>query len=133
MLTKLKLKKYLIELFPNEFDRKKSLEAWLIRLVCQDSGYEPSSKLKDITNHGCVSGCVNPLIYHSDCAQFYLEFETQICELIEAFMDSTGQTLGQFLDSFRVTIDSQNMFKTYLAWFAVEETAYHILSHFEED
>jgi len=133
MISKAKLKQYLIEFYPNKFDRKKTLEAWLIRFICQDYGYEPASKLKDITHHGCSSGCVGELIYTYDCRRFYDHFEKQIWDVIEEFRDNTGQTLGQFIDSFRDAIENEDTLKTYLSWFAIEETAFKILNHFEEE
>lgn len=131
MITKKKLQKYLIELYPDQFDRKRSLEAWLIRFVCSNPYYLDT--LRDITKHGCISGCLNPLIYHDDCRRFYDRYETKIWDVIEEFRNDTGQSFGQFLDSFKYAIDNETALKTYLAWFAIEEIAYRILNHFEEE
>ena len=127
MITKTKLKNYLIELYPNKFDRKKSLESYVINNIDN-----PEYKLKDLVNHGCISGCFSPLIYNYDCKKFFIRYEEQIWELIEEFKESTGQTLGQFIDSFQYKIEDETNFKTYLSWFAVEETAFKIINHFEE-
>ena len=105
-----------------------SLEAWLVRLVCNDKGCSASSRLNDIVQHGCISGCVSELIYYNDCLKFYTRFEEQIWERVNDFRESTGFTMGQFLDGFNTALDDVLVFKTYLAWFAVEHTAHHLLA-----
>ncbi len=130
MITKKALKDYLSEQFPNRYQRRRSLEAWLIRRLCEECGTLIESRLNDIVNHGCVSGCVSELIYTSDCLKFYGKYEEKIWELVEDFLENTGETLGQFLDAFRTTVDDPHSFKTMFAWFAVEETAHRLIAQF---
>jgi len=132
MISKTKLKKYVIDQFPNKYERKETLENWLINFVCNDSD-NAQNKLIDITVQGCVSGCVGPLIYNFNCKCFYDKFETKIWDLIEEFRENMDQTFGDFLNGFSYPIEDETSFKVHLAWFAVEETAYRILSHFEEN
>ena len=130
MVSKRALKRYLKEHFQYKHERKQSLEAWLVRHVCSDSGYSPEDRLKDIATHGCVSGCVGELIYYSDVVRFYQKYESQIWELVCDFLQSTGYTLGQFIDNFRQTIEDEVRLKNYLAWFAVEQLAFKFLEQF---
>lgn len=132
-MTKTELRRYLIKRYEYIFERKRSLENWLIRFACRDRGYSPQGKLEDITNHGCISGCVGELIYTFDCIKFYAKYEEQIWELVYEFRESTGQTLGQFLDSFNHSIEDNDNLKVYLSWFAIEQTAYKLLSEFERN
>ena len=105
-----------------------SIEAWLIRLVCKEKGCSASDKLYDIVRHGCISGCISELIYYNDCLKFYTRFEEEIWARVNDFRESTGFTLGQFLDGFASSLEDAVAFKTYLAWFAVEHTAHHLLA-----
>lgn len=110
-----------------------SVDAWLIRWVCNHVGYDPASLLKDISQHGCGSGIVGELIYHYDCRAFYARFEKSIWEKVTEFLDSTGQSLGEFFDGCRVPIEDELSMKVTLSWFSVEETAHQLLAHFECD
>lgn len=105
-----------------------SLEAWLMRLVCSYKGCSAFDQLNDIVHHGCSSGCISVLIYYHDCVKFYARFEEEIWAKITDFRESTGFTMGQFLDGFNTSIDDPTSFKTSLAWFAVEHTAHHLLA-----
>ena len=133
MITKQKLKTYLKEKFEYKYQRKSSVEAWLIRTLCAETGASVASRLRDISTHGCISGCVGELIYVSDCVRFYWKYEKKIWDAIENFMDSTGQTLGQFLDSFSGGISDEDTLQVKLAWFAVEAAAYRLLNRFETE
>jgi hypothetical protein len=104
----------------------RSLDAWLIRNVCNHVGCPPFDSLDDITRHGCESGCVPELIYTTDCLHFYQRFEANIWDIIRTFLEDTGQSLGQFLDGFSSDIQDEITFKVKLTWFAVEETAHKL-------
>ncbi|OGI04897.1 MAG: hypothetical protein A2X42_05720 [Candidatus Margulisbacteria bacterium GWF2_38_17] len=133
MITKKSLKNYIKEYLPYKNQKKESVTAWLIKYICADRYYEPASKLKDIAFHGCITGCVSELIYTQDCRSFYNKFEQNIWDIISEFRESTGQKLGEFLDSFNNIIEDEDTLKVYLCWFAVEQVAYQILSHFGEE
>jgi len=127
MITKTQLKATLSDLYPNAKNRHNSVEAWLIRLICNETGCDVQNRLEDIARYGCISGSVGPLIYYSDCMAFYTKFSAQIWYKIEAFLDTTGQTLGDFLNGFSTPLDTEESFQTSLAWFAVEESATRLL------
>jgi hypothetical protein len=127
MISKNKLKRYLEKQFNNKSERKTSLEAWLIRYLCKLVGYDIRSHLKDIATHGCVSGCVNELIYNPDIIRFYQKYEPQIWAMVSEYIQSTGQSFGQFLDSFKGVMEDETDFKIALSWFSVEVLAYRFL------
>ena len=127
MISKRKLKMYLEQQFDNKQARKTSLEAWLIRYLCKRVGYDISSHLKDIATHGCVSGCVNELLYSTDIICFYKKYEPQIWAMVYEYTQSTGQSLGQFIDSFKSEMEDEADFKIALSWFSVEALAYRLL------
>jgi hypothetical protein len=127
-LTKRILKESIKE---NKYHKKLSLKNWLITLICQKKGYSAKDQLQDITTHGLAGGCINELIYTSDCLIFYKEYEQNIWETVQDFMDNTGQTLGEFIDSFNTTIESSNTLKVSLCWFSIEQIAMQLLDSFE--
>ena len=133
MITKQDLKNYLIKKFPDKFERRFSVEAWLIHLICGETGTVVSDRLRDISTHGCISGTIGELVYTSDCLRFYAKYEEKIWESVSHFLEMTGQTLGQFLDSFAVEVGDYYTLKVKLAWFAVEESAYRLLNRFETE
>ncbi len=122
--------RYLEIQFNNSSKHKNSLEAWLICYLCKNTGYDIRSHLKDIATHGCVSGCVSELIYNTDIICFYKKYEPQIWAMVSEYTQSTGQSLGQFLDSFKSVMEDEIDFKIALSWFAVEALAYRFLEQF---
>lgn len=126
-LTKTQLKTVLVDLYPNANDRRHSIEAWLVRMICNETGCDVQNRLEDIARYGCISGAVAPLIYYSDCVAFYTKFSPQIWQKIETFLDGTGQSLGDFLNGFSTPLDNEITFQTSLSWFAVEEAATRFL------
>lgn len=127
-MTKTALRQYLTQRFTCQHKRQHSIEYWLIRFVCRGRGYSPQGQLEDIVHHGCSSGCVGELIYTCDCLKFYQKYEDKIWELVYEFRQDTGQTLGQFIDSFSSVIEDEDSLKVSLGWFAIEQTAFRILN-----
>lgn len=68
--------------------------------------------LKDLLQHGCVSGMVNGLIYYSDTKNFFVKYVDEIDELVEEVEESMGKPL-------EITHPTSN----WLAWFGYEEMA----------
>ena len=91
--------------------------------------------MKDILQHGCVSGCVSELIYYNDTIAFFKKYKGDIMEMLKESMDSIGcespsKLFGDKWDDDDYFIkDTQN--QNLLAWYAMEETTYKILNHFE--
>ena len=130
MITKDTLYRYLYTTYPARYQREASLEAWLIRYVCSDSGVSPQAKLLDIVDKGCMSGAVGPVIYTSDCIKLHDRYEASIWDLVAAFRKQSGQTLGQFIDRFNLTIQDNDTLKVAVCWFAIEQLADKLLNHF---
>ena len=122
MMTKSALKKQLKTL------ARDSVKAWMIRWICQQVGVTPTDLLRSVTCHGCQSGCVPALIYTHDCLAFYDHFESDIWALVTDFLDSTGESLGDFIDHLRPAVVDLVSLKTTLSWFAIEETAHQLLA-----
>ncbi len=60
----------------------------------------------------------------------YKKYEPQIWAMVSEYIQSTGQSLGQFLDSFKSVMEDETDFKIALSWFAVEALAYRFLEQF---
>ena len=110
---------------------QKSVKAWVIRWVCGSVGVTPTDRLSDLSRHGCGSGMISELIYTHDCIRFYDRYEASILEIVDEFLDSTGETFGEFITHLHPEVFDLVSLKNALAWFAVEETAYRLLEGFE--
>lgn len=110
---------------------RKSVKAWVIRWVCGSVGVTPTDRLSDLSRHGCGSGIVSELIYTQDCIRFYDRFEASILEIVDKFLESTGETFGEFINHLNPEVFDLVSLKNALAWFAVEETAYRLLEVLE--
>lgn len=71
--------------------------------------------LKDVLNHGCVSGTVGQLVYFSDTKAFYIKFIDEIESLKEELEEEIGEPLKMNFPNYN-----------WLAWFGYEETARRI-------
>ena len=79
----------------------------------------PADGRQDVVNHGCVSGCVGPMIYYSDTIRFYNRHETAIWALARELSESIGESVVG-----KIAADCDNDvtgFKNAMSWFAVEE------------
>jgi hypothetical protein len=108
-----------------------SVKAWTIRWVCGSVGVTPTDRLSELSHHGCISGIISELIYTQDCVRFYDRFEASILEIVDDFLESTGETFGEFINHLRPEVFDLVSLKNALAWFAVEETAYRLLEGLE--
>lgn len=73
----------------------------------------PEEYIKDVLNHGCVSGMVSGLIYYSDTKAFYIKY----IDDIEVLIEDIESNLGEVVRSKKV----YPMYNFY-AWLAYEET-----------
>jgi hypothetical protein len=78
-----------------------------------DDNNDIESALKNLLNHGCVSGMVGSLIYYTDTSAFFKRNSEEIMELWDNINIETGQ------------YPLPNMFPSsnWFAWFGFEETA----------
>lgn len=77
------------------------------------------SYMKDVLNHGCVSGTVSSLIYYTDTQKFFDKYQSEIFDLYNNYRTETGATPD-------FELNSNN-----LAWFSYEQTIYNLLNELE--
>ena len=89
----------------------------------------------DVLYHGCQSGVVGFLIWHSDTVSFYKKYQDEINELLQETMGGTGiYSMSElFGDKWELedplALDSYN--QNLLAWFGFEETLRNVGRQFE--
>jgi len=109
------------------------------------------TSLKELQEHGCISGMISDLIYYYDTNRFYNKHRQEIFKLVDEFCSETGENLNDFLThannfpldkkeinsySFCNGIsglikkfsDEAEQIKNWFAWFGFEETAYRYYS-----
>jgi len=103
----------------DEYSKYRNIEHWV-------TDTQSKQTIREICNHGCVSGIVSELIYYSDTVKFYDAFEDEIWNRLDAAATNIGASdiisfIGTYLDTRH--IGSLTQFKNALAWWAVEDTA----------
>lgn len=91
--------------------------------------------LKNVCEHGGVSGSIPSLIYYKDTNAFYDEYEEEIEELVYELQENGGyKNRLEFLGSLNgaENVCSIEQEKNLLAWLSYEETARIILERLEE-
>ncbi len=86
-------------------------------------------ELKDIVEHGCISGCASGMIYYFETEEFYNKFKDEIWHMIYDLADDQGITSIELIASLNGSKDvgSDHQFKNLLAWLAVEECARQLI------
>ena len=75
-----------------------------------------------------ADGTVSELIYYSDSSAFHDAHEEEIWQMVWESAEEHGQTVLEFLATLRGGhVGSMYQLKNLLAWFAVEETCYHMV------
>ena len=88
---------------------------------------ELKDHIKDILQYGCISGCVNDMIYYSDTVKFFNCYRKEILSMLQApdkivnYFDDT-----YWLDHKKYSIEEKN----HLAWFIYEDITCRIALHF---
>lgn len=114
------IKEVLQERLENEDNR---LVKYVIEdILNQDESYM-ESYMRDVQTHGCVSGMVGGLIYHSDTHKFYDDHYDEI-------EDFRLELLEQGINVFDFIGDKD--FKNQMAWIAYEETMRLIYDELED-
>jgi hypothetical protein len=103
--------------YQEKYDAKCPMMEWIAK------NYEFET-LKDICEHGMVSG-FGSLVYYKDTCEFYDKFSDQIWELLSDFSSDQGLTEMQFIATLngQLNVGSDATFKNLLCWFAAEECA----------
>ncbi len=76
---------------------------------------DPDTFFSDLLKHGCASGMVSSLIYYHDTSAFFEKYYREIDLLRCEYEENIGEQL-----------QIKGDLKNFLAWFAFEETAYHL-------
>ncbi len=89
----------------------------------------------DVLHHGCQSGVVGELIYHSDTVRFYKQYRQKINELLYDIMNGTklyspSELFGDKRDK-EDPLAQDDYNQNLLAWFGFEETLRSIGYNFE--
>ena len=88
---------------------------------------ELKDHIKDILQYGCISGCVNDMIYYSDTVKFFNCYRKEILSMLQDpdkivnYFDDT-----YWLDHKKYSIEEKN----HLAWFIYEDITCRIALHF---
>ena len=91
-------------------------------------------QIKEVVEYGCVNGTVNELIYYSDTSAFHDAHEEEIWDMVGESAEGQGLTVLEFLATLRGgLVGSMYQLKNLLAWFAVEETCYHMVEAESEE
>lgn len=96
-------------------------KAVITDLLSQRSKEEILTYMKDVINHGCVSGMVSNLIYYSDTEAFFKKHFNEIFDLLNEYKEETGEYPN-------IELNANN-----LSWFAYEQIVYNLLNEFVEE
>lgn len=110
----------ILEKIKNDFTRE--IEQYVIEDL-QEHGYQWYIYLQNIVNHGCVSGIVTNLITYKDQIEFHDKYESEIDEIIQEYLDSTGKSFSNLVDKMNFEAYEIDMLKNWKSWFAFETVA----------
>lgn len=91
-------------------------------------------EIKDITEHGMVSG-FGALIYYKDTCAFHDEYEDEIWDMLEEDRINYGHsTILELIADFHGSknVGSMDQFKNLLCWYSVESVCQQIIDEQEE-
>jgi hypothetical protein len=102
------------------------LEEKVKEMIIDNADGDYETWLKDLSQHGCVSGMCSGLIYYNETGKFHDEFENEIWKLVDEAKDSMGsKNILEFIGGLNgaENVGSMDQLKNLLAWFAFEEVA----------
>lgn len=103
----------------NESELEKEVITDLLEYLGDESEEDLISYVKDIINHGCISGVVSKMIYYIDTKKFFIKHMDEILELYSDLKEDLGS------DPLK-EVNSNN-----LAWLGYEETVRKIADNLE--
>lgn len=106
-------------------------------LLDQGTPEEIENYMKDVLQHGCVSGMVSELIYYRDTVEFFDKYKKDILNILKDDMNMNGiSSPAEFFgdkwdndDPFAEEEHNQNL----LAWYSFEQTVYNLANQLELD
>lgn len=108
--------KKLLKAIKKDYNRT-DLERYVANDILYQYDGEVENFVKDLLEHGCISGTVSGLIYYKDTHKFFDKFSDDIFALIDEIEESTGQPI-------EVKDDRKNFY----AWLGYEETVRKLAS-----
>ena len=103
-----------------------ALEKKVINVILDQDEIE--SFMKDVVQHGCISGIVSELIYYSDTVAFFKKYKKDILDMLESEGLHPSELNG-WDNSDPLAQDEVNM--NVLAWFGFENVTYNLASQLE--
>lgn len=82
-------------------------------------------ELRDISEHGCVSGCATGLIYYSDTVDFYNRYSEELHEVISDDYDNFGELPKYITDALT---QGATQFKNAVVWYVAESYAFELVN-----
>ena len=86
-------------------------------------------ELREIADHGCVSGCASGLIYYSDTLAAYDKYCDELHDELAFDIEQFGETPKYITDALAQGCTS---FKNALVWYVAESYANRIINETEE-
>jgi len=80
-------------------------------------------ELKEISQHGCVSGIAGTMIYYSQTNDLYDEFSHELHDKLGEWIDEIGET-PEFIAK---ELGNASTFKNAMVWFVAEQYANEIV------
>ena len=91
--------------------------------------------LRQLAEHGCMSGMVGGLIYYHDTCAFFEKHKLEIQVMLEVDLEEFGVSLQDMFPDWDMgdplVLGAQN--QNLLAWYAFERTASDVLREREEE
>ena len=88
-----------------------------------------NDELKEICQHGCVSGIAGTMIYYSQTNDLYDEFAYELHDKLGEWIDEIGET-PEFIVK---ELGNASTFKNAMVWFVAEQYANEIVQTQECD
>lgn len=94
------------------------LERVVAGIILDECDNDPISYIKNVMEHGCVSGTVRSLIYCKDTKEFFINNMDDIFELFNEDVQELGEAP---LPNDRFELNDNN-----LAWYGFEKICYNL-------
>ena len=105
---------------------------WLAEF--KDEVEEDTVRLRQLAEHGCMSGMVGGLTYYRDTCEFFEKHKLEIQTMLSTDLDDYDASLTDLFPDWDMgdplVLDTQN--QNLLAWYAFERTASDVLREREE-
>jgi hypothetical protein len=83
-------------------------------------------ELREIAEHGCVSGCASTLIYYKDTNAIYDKYAEELHSVIESEADNFGEVPTYLVNALKEPL---HVFKNSVVWFVAESYAFELINN----